>query len=502
MKCVNCKSEIKEDETFCKECGKTLIEKNKSFNDLSETKELTTLSNLLENTKGYDNTINVTREELNNKKANNKSKKIILIILLSTIILLLIVISIIIFNKDEKEEETQTFDYEKIIKEYGNVVEKSVKEYKNENSVLPIWEDIATYIIYDKYDINCEIKEIYDDSNIFLDKCSIDGKSVKISYGTKQEKNIESKTIQIYKTDNIYSSNNKGNSLPVGEITCKSVDCSYIFAARNYVIIKEEAKYYLYDYINNSLEFGPFNMESDNSYSSHLLMYNNIIYGIYYTDNDNNIYNINTKKVLKNIKGQIQFDDIGFSPSILLKYNYVILRNNNKYNFINLKTGNISFSISENISEFIEDEKTNIVYMTVYTNDPNKFKIINSNGKLLFDGKEFSFIKVLSDSLVVSTSNEYYVYDNKLKLKISSKKYDKILYLCDEAILVVDNSKLKVISLSEEELASYDINVDDYIFNSYRSGIQEKDGKKTLYLYLENTSNKDVIEYYYTIDAE
>ena len=49
----------------------------------------------------------------------------------------------------------------------------------------------------------------------------------------------------------------------------------------------------------------------------------------------------------------------------MYKYNYAVFVNNNKYEFVNLKTGNISYTISGTLNTFIEDATKNLVYMTI-----------------------------------------------------------------------------------------------------------------------------------------
>ena len=71
----------------------------------------------------------------------------------------------------------------------------------------------------------------------------------------------------------------------------------------------------------------------------------------------------------------------------------------NKY--LHLKTGNVSYSINNSVSAFIEDTTNNIVYISSYI-DNDKFKLYNSNGKLLFDGKTFTMMDVIGGNLIVA----------------------------------------------------------------------------------------------------
>ena len=120
-------------------------------------------------------------------------------------------------------------------------------------------------------------------------------------------------------------------------------------------------------------------MNKDNS----IVSKNYNLYAILYTeDNKQNIYNVDTGKIFKGINGSILRGDTGFDPTVMYKYGYVILANGSSKDFVNFKTGKVGFSIKDNIRSFVEDSKNSIVYNTNY----NKFKVYNSNGKLLFDG--------------------------------------------------------------------------------------------------------------------
>jgi len=572
MRCRNCGTEIDEFEIFCDECKKELkkassreelreltrlIEEQKRFEDLDKTIQLDSLKDLvvdekIDNIENLEDTKVINNDELtkefsalNNKpkeeevetnteiadaprhgkkeeqvepikpenKKNNEKKLIIIISIVITIIIL--ITTILLLNNNKKpEKKEEVIDYKKVINDYGTSAQKAVQNYIKEKNEVPTWQQIGDLIEYKKYEVTCEIHNIYNDGNIYLNSCKVNDKTTKHSFGKEQEEVKEGKKIEVYKKDNkdYYTfSNIKGvGTNLVGTITCKTDNCTYIEAYNKYVIIEEESKYYLYNYETDTMEFGPFDMEDEYSFKNHILSYDNIVYGVLYNeDNQTNLYNVSNSKTLKNIKGELVTEEMNFIPSIMYKYNYVILSNRGKNDFVNLKTGNVSYSIKENINTFYEDTKNNIVYITASTNDYSKFKVYNSNGKLLFDGKEFSTIKLSNNNLIVGNDKNYYVYDNKLNLKVSSKTYDEILGIYDDFIVVIDNKHLEILDMNDKVLATFEDEWDSskYTFNSNKSGKYTDNGKNGIYLIVEDKTipfgtSGHTLKYYYILSTK
>ena len=485
MRCKNCGIEISDEEIFCDICKKELksISSKKELNELEQlineselekTKELDNLKVLISNELNEnidnmsDNTLQkITREEKNKEIFDDefqiqkpKSKKIIIIIFCIIFLLILICITTFFISKDLKKEEIiEKIDYETIINTYGKRTEKEVKKYINENSAIPIWEDINEKVNYNAYKVVCETHDIYEDGSIYLNNCKVDNKKVNYYYGILKEE--EKTEISIYKVNNnensYYINQNVNNSSLVGTITCSSSDCEFINGYDKYSIILENNEYYIYNHELDELEFGPFSVDNG-SYYNNILFDNNTLYGVYYNNqNSSNIYNISKHKIIKNIKGKYVYDNMAFSTSILYKYNLVVFENNNYYNFINLNTGNVSFTTGKNIGIFLEDSKNKIVYITCFDEgDESEFVVYSSKGKLLFDGKKFNNIKLVTAGLLVSNSNKFYVYDEKLNIKVESNHYDKIINIYDNYIIVVDDDILKAVDFNNKQLNEFD----------------------------------------------
>lgn len=536
MRCKNCNKIIDEYEIFCDDCKKELkksatrsdikelerLISDSNINRLDDTIELNDLSSLtqnenlstLENTQVVDTTISddkaedvkVTREEKNEDILNTdnenselkmtreeknltniaikkaKSKKVIIIITIIMALLVALFIFLILNRTPESDKRVEVLDYEKIINDYGEKVSSIVTDYKDKNSSVPTWEEVLELLEYDKYNVECEIHYIYQDGTIYLNSCEVNDKKVRYSYGKEQDEQKNGKKIDIYKDSNGY--NNESNGTLVSSITCNSDDCEFVTALDKYVIVTESGSYYLYNYDNDTLEFGPFNL--DQNYYNNFIMHDGILYGIYYSEsNTHNIYSIKASKVFKNISGELESD-----YNLMLKYGYVVFKLNNSHNFINMKTGNISYKIENNIGKFIEDKKNNIVYITSYLNNINKFKLYNSNGKLLFDGEEFSNVSLYDEGLMVSTDKSFKLYDSKLNLKIKSKDYELLLGIYDKLIVVLDNQSLNLVNINDKLITVLFDKYDKYSFNflSESSGYETIDNNKILHILLENKS--------------
>lgn len=518
MRCRGCNKEIEEYEIFCDDCKKELkksssktdvreleklIEDQKKLTELENTKELDNLSNLVEeklNEEVEQKEENlVTKEEIKEdtvvikENKNNKKKLVIIIISIICVLLISLILILVLLNKDKEEvKEPNVIDYEDVVNNYGTNIEDIVESYIDKKDEIPTWQMVSELITYNEHDVVCDIHNIYSDGSIYLNSCKVNNKKTKYSYGIEKEEIKEGKKINVYKIqyeNDYYSYSNEISTNLVGTITCKTENCDYISAYDKYVLIKEDNEYYIYNYETDSMEFGPFNMYDEYSYNNHLLVNYNTLYGIYYnSESSSNIYNIKTGKTLKNIKGNLVVSSLSFDPSVMYKYNYAVFNNNGENNFINLNTGNTSYSIEDNLGSFIEDEKNNIVYIASYKVDNTKFKIYNSNGKLLFDGKEFSYIKISNGNLIVATNRNYKIYDSNLKVKISSKEYDEILGLYDDFVVVTKDSNLIILSIEDVELANFEGVWDNqkYIFHSALSGWYTENGNNGIYLVIEN----------------
>ena len=503
MECKKCGKEISDTFEYCDECRNLLkeeelnklIDENKELNKLEITKELETLDNIEEKNESETYLKDELKDLINFDEEEKEEKKNIIIIVSIAVIFLLVIglILVVIFKKPKEVVEEEKINYEEVITKYGDSINLIVSSYLKENTEIPSWSHIAELIDYKEYNVSCNIKKIYKDGNIYLDECKVDGIKTDVSYGKKQ-KEKEGKSISIYKNEDSTFTDIENENL-VGTITCSTDECEFIVAYDKFVLIKEKNKYYLYNYENNGIEFGPFEM-TENSYEKNLLVYEDKLYGILYDNGkEKSIYNVNTEKTIKNIEGNLLGQESDLNPNIMYKYGYVIFKNENKNNFINLKTGNISYIVEGNINYFIENHNKDLVYITTHNTLNNKITIHNSNGKKLFNGNEYNGLFVSDKNIIIYNDTNYYIYDNDLKKTLESKKYDKVLNIHDTYVVVVDNKKLELLDLSDNILATFDLEWEEsYSFNNIMIN------ENVVNLIVDTDSES--FNYYYNIDTK
>ena len=405
MKCKKCLKEIDEVEIYCEECKQKLeqetqlnelIDENIELNKLEITKEIEILDELKEeNFKSLD-----IKEELKDIvkidefEKKESSKKIIIIgTVLFCLILMSIIICLLLFNKSSSNEE-EKINYKEALNEYGNLLKETITDYIKTGEDIPSWNVINKNLKYNKYKIICNIHEIYDDGKIYLNECKIDGQNIKYSYGKKQTQ-IKGKEIKIYKTITeinsfVYSEEESDNL--VGTLICETEDCELVSAYETYAIIKENDKYYLYNYIKNKILSGPFDISD---IENNILVYENNLYGILYNEiNKQKIYSIKTDKSSDYIEGNLVLLGANYDPKLMYKYGYAIFETDEGFNFVNLNTGKTSYTIPDDIKYFIESKDNKIVYIATSNNINQKLTIYNNNGKKLFEGKEYNSIKL------------------------------------------------------------------------------------------------------------
>ena len=265
--------------------------------------------------------------------------------------------------------------------------------------------------------------------------------------------------------------------------------------------MEEESEYYVYNYKNNSLEFGPFSVTDD---YNNVLTYKNKLYGVVYSENNmQNIYSFITEKSLTNINGNLLNSNEELDINVMYKYGYAIFNYNDKNNFVNLKTGNVSYVIENNINKLIEDSSKDLVY--IITSDINNLNvsIYNNNGKKLFSDKEFNDFKLIEDTIILTNNDNYYIYDNSLNLIRTSKKYNNILGLYNDFVVVVDNGYLEIVDLEDNILATFELQWDNsmYKFDNILSGKVTENNEDIIYLIIER-SNSSLKYYYNTVTKE
>ena len=121
-----------------------------------------------------------------------------------------------------------------------------------------------------------------------------------IIYIWQYENNSPSNSLD---NQNIINISHEENSNLYGDyietVTCNLDNCEYIESYNNYILLRQNSDYYLYDYTNEKLLFGPFNFGENKDYYNSMMISENNLIGIYYKDlNGYNFYNVNSNKIL------------------------------------------------------------------------------------------------------------------------------------------------------------------------------------------------------------
>ena len=468
MKCLKCGKEIYDDSNLCEEC-KNINEDTKDFDD---TKEIVNIDSIINDSSSNTDDLFNENETRESRYLKKKRFNIIILILSIFFVSIIVVLVLLFLNSKDNSQDTYEIDYEKILNMYGRKIEK----YLLKNVDVEKLSDVD--IEFD-YKVECEIEEINFDKTIYLDICKIDDESIKHSYGERKDDNLT--TLTIYKSDNKY---NDSNGDIVGTIDCLSKDCKYYEAFDKYVIVKEKDNYNLYDYEKNKKIYGPF------SENFEVLNTGNSLYGIYVKENSiGTVYSLNNNKEFKNINGSLTLQDIRFNPTVMYKYGYVMF-DNDGYDFVNLKNGKVNYSIKDSILKIEEDFENNIAYILTYTLSTNNFKIINTHGKELFNGKTFSYFKLSNDEIIVADAKNFKIYDSKLNLKNSSKLYESLFVIDDNYLVAFDSKELKLIDFQDNLLASFKLSELDKSTTIDHAEWGTKDGKNVIIIYLKDTNIK------------
>ena len=414
----------------------------------------------------------IKKEEKPVKKNN---KNILIIIAFVILILLVIFLLSIVLKKDTKKNEVSDdveltkAEKEEIINNYGDALKGAISVFYDKEGIVLEYDDASKLIEFD-YDVKCDEHEIYEDGNLYLSKCSINGENVKYSYGTKQEKKEE----VVEETDD-------------GGIK---------------VYVNKKDKTSTFTKPSNEDNYDVYSFKIDGEYDSLTLLDDKYVF---YYDSEYNVQMINFtngKKALSPLK----YDSI-----LPIKYdetydNYVAVLMNGKWGIYNLYTReritphiydyvapNLYMGISGpplyiNSLEYgkiavVEDSKTGVIdYNTGKEIIPTDYKYLNISGDYLWAVDDDSNGHVLDFSGKEYVQNKFdYVYG------IVSGQY----------ILVKDDENIKIVNIKGKELYDYgQLEFKDYnfgieynggaLFQLYKNGAEDSDCLEVLY----NSSDK------------
>lgn len=291
---------------------------------------------------------------------------------------------------------------------------------------------------------------------------------------------------------------------------CKSKKCNgyHIIDEAPYAIIKDGKYYVVYNYSNNTFRYLNIKTELNNA---DILYYNNNIYGLVTTDNDNKykLYSLNTNSfVTENKYIDYENNSAAFIDNKFIGI-YNPVQEDASYDIVDLKDGNVLFNINgaytSNI-KMISKGNNNVFYLiprVVGDYDGIAYDLYNSSFNLI-KTTNYGFLEILNDNAVIKTSkNEFATIDSNGSVVKKSNNYQEIIMLCKDYVFVVDNDNyIKIVDYNDKFISRITEYVSSYYFHTELSGWNTKDGKDVLYLVIEDTDLMDdeigkSIEYYY-----
>ena len=492
-----------------------------------------------------NNASEITREELhntnlehNNKNKSKISKKHKRIIIVSVIVLCVLVIGLVlvlIFGGKDKNKNTKTKkvivenkmsekEFKAIVDAYGDAVTLATNNYMTlKNGEIPTFNDIKDSIIFDKHKVVCSTNKINFDGSVYLNKCTVDGKSISKDYTYGEEKEEpkksgdkiflykyndtyaaqDSMTGEAYKNKSYFVSSYNGQSYGttlVDTYECYNKDCEgYDYSDTINKAIIYDGEYYLYDF--NSKEKTKLNIEGNDYNNIHFVENSNKVYGLslYKNNQGNAFYNLDSNTVVT----KYQYDYIYALDSL----NYVLANVNQDTAFINPNSGNVEKVISglQSISEVHINGNT--YYQAYpYSDGPTYSRIVlNSNLDRIIPGNDYVSVFNNDSTITVSKNNDthFYTYDLNGNLIYTSREYKSIQKILKDYVVVLTNDNdLVLLNRSDEVLTSFLKVTDKHYLHPLISGWYTTKGKNGIYFVVGDNdipygTEGSGLEYYY-----
>ncbi len=142
-------------------------------------------------------------------KKNDTNFYLYLILGVVTVFVLFILLFFILSRpKAENKEKDHTLtdkEQKEIIEDYGSAIHQLVIIYLQQKQKLLSFDEAEELVGYE-YDIVCNIHEIYEDGDVYLNDCSIDQVKTKYSYGKEKQEEEEEPIILDDKALHVYIS--------------------------------------------------------------------------------------------------------------------------------------------------------------------------------------------------------------------------------------------------------------------------------------------------------
>ena len=397
------------------------------------------------------------KEEKKDEEVLTNKNKLKIVFIISGVALLCLIFLIIFLipsksNKTSKVDDTKKsskVDYKEVIEGYGDAIKGLVGVTYEKDKKILTYDEAIKLVKYD-YKVVCKDHEIYEDGLVYLDKCSVNGKDVKYTYGKKQEKKEEPKI---------------------------SEDAIKVYVS------KKGGKATL-DKVKNEDDYDIYYFEIDGKYSGLTLLSSTSDY-VFYADEDYNTHMINFKT------GNKIFESMNYSSVLPIKLDevydtdYVAVCINNKW-------GIYKISNNERVVSHKYDTVTPLLYMG--TSGPS-FEVnalddgVVAAANYGYNGSEYGLVNYHNGTEIIKVeyknmlksgkylfATDYYgdghVFDYSGKEYLANK-YDELYWAVDgKYVLVKDGKNIKVVNVSGKELYDYgEVNVEKINY-----GLTYKDG--------------------------
>lgn len=463
-------------------------------------------------------------------KDNKNNKKKYIIIGIIVLIILLIIISCLIFIKPKKntvvKEDTLTEEeYKKILDKYADATNLAIDNYmKENNNTIPSFIDIEDIIYYPNYDIKCEKSIINYDGSLYLDNCSIKGikSKYKYTYGELKEEPEESKT-EIYIYQNIFDNSNyyyaSNSKYDFEEEYPKLVDTYYCSsdncigyqsnASNNKEVVIYDDGYYLYN--PNSKDKTKLNGVGNSKYLyvDMITDKNNDSYALYFQKDDG----VGAFYLIKKDKFVTDFSyDGNTTTSNMINKGYfaaiVTKRNTSQVVLLNQTTGEVVKTFKDAL--YITDEVidgTDLYFVGNSTFGERTGYFLNSNfDKIIKDYDSYLFSINSNNTITIKGKKDFSVYNIDGSKIVSSPKYDEVLKVVKDYIIVKDGAEIDIVDLGGRTLSKICDDKASYTYHTLISGWYEENGKNGVFLVVEDTSVVDGeegrgLEYYFVPDT-
>lgn len=383
-----------------------------------------------------------TPEENNNDNKKKDKKQMIIMISIISFFAVLCIIFILIFalpsgnktksTKVTKKDTLTKHEEKKIIEGYGDALKGIIGvTYEKDKKVLE-YDEAVKLVKYD-YKVVCDEHEIYEDGLVYLNKCSIDGKKTKYSYGEKQEKKEEPKisedAIKVYVSK-------KGDKATLNKP-------------------KNEDDYDVYYF------------EIDGKYSGLELLDSSSDY-VFYMDEEYNTHMINFKT------GNKIFESLNYSSVLPIKLdevydtNYVAVCVNNKWGIYKISTNErvvyhkydtvtpMLYMGTSGPTSCVTTLEEGIVAVANYGYSSSEYGIVDYHtGKEILSLDYKQMLKSGNYLWAVDSYGDGHIFDYHGNEYLKDK-YNTIYWIVDgKYVLVKDSNDIKLVSIKGKEIYNY-----------------------------------------------